>query len=403
VTRLFRLFYAWLPARPRAAGPDALASAAGPGAREWVLVAAAAGLAAGGFLAYYLPIYRAPHLFPAVPLALPGLARPVTLRWGELLWGIALTSLELLLLTCLNIAGVHAVGVATGFVDAGTRGRGRDALLGLGLEQKATGAARYGIDPFQGLNPAALFLFNAVLRLKGWLGNQLIRSLTRLLLGRLAVRSVLDFSGLPLYMAINAYAVRAVLREARVVILGRRVVRRFLAGVPAGPRPAAEAQLLYDTLQYVAVSKRDYHRNHYLLTRGLLARCGIPRQARHPLPPDYLARLRAAPERTLALCQAVVLLGFVLDGRVSHRERRRVRELNRAGAVRESPADVVRYARDLLRGDGVEAWLPAYLASAAGPRARGAGPAGARRPGGRTPAVPAPAAGVAAPGQKGRR
>ncbi len=36
-----------------------------------------------------------------------------------------------------------------------------------------------------------------------------------------AVRAVLDFVGMPLYMAINAYAVSTVMREAKVVILGQ--------------------------------------------------------------------------------------------------------------------------------------------------------------------------------------
>ena len=40
-----------------------------------------------------------------------------------------------------------------------------------------------------------LFLFNLVYRLKGFLANQAVRYLTRLLLGRYAVRALLDFAG----------------------------------------------------------------------------------------------------------------------------------------------------------------------------------------------------------------
>ena len=69
-----------------------------------------------------------------------------------------------------------------------------------------------------------LFLFNLVLRLKGWLANQAVRYLVRLLLGRYAVRALLDFAGAPLYMAINAYAAHAVLREAKVVLMGPEAI-----------------------------------------------------------------------------------------------------------------------------------------------------------------------------------
>jgi hypothetical protein len=75
------------------------------------------------------------------------------------------------------------------------------------------------------MNIGLLFLFNLVFRLKGWLGNKVIRFLTRLLPGRYVVRSVLDFAGMPLYMAINAYAVSTVMREAKGIILGSTFVR----------------------------------------------------------------------------------------------------------------------------------------------------------------------------------
>ena len=120
------------------------------------------------------------------------------------------------------------------------------------------------------MNKWSLFLFNLVFRLKGWLGNKAIRFLTRLLLGRYAVRAVLDFAGMPLYMAINAYAVYTVMREAKVIILGQAAVGLMLQRLPEVALSSAEQDLLYDTLQYIAISKRDFHGNHYLLTKGLL-------------------------------------------------------------------------------------------------------------------------------------
>ena len=140
--------------------------------------------------------------------------------WGELSWAVLLTTVELLLLTLLNLVGVHEIAVATGFLTPETKSDRAGALLSIGLERKSSDVTRYGIDPFQGLNPWLLFLFNLVVRLKGWLANKVVRYLTRLLLGRYAVRAVLDFAGVPLYMAINAYAVYTVMREAKVIMLG---------------------------------------------------------------------------------------------------------------------------------------------------------------------------------------
>jgi hypothetical protein len=355
VTILAR-FLERLPVHPLGARTDAPRLGASATRRiqrvQQVLMGAAAVLAVLGFLAYYLPVYFAPELFPSVTVTLP-LLGTISIPWAELLWGVALATVEIFLLTLLNIVGVHEIAVATGFLTPESRGDRAGALLAIGLEEKITDVVRFGIDPFEGLRPWMLFVFNAIMRLKGWLANKAIRFLIRLLLGRYAVRALLDFAGVPIYMAINAYATYAVLREAKVVMMAPDAIRQLVQRL-AGPPPAApERALLYDTLQYIAVSKRDFHRNHYLLTKELLEAWKVPPETRHPLPRDYLERLQAAPPRTRALCQAIILAGFVLDGQLSWRERRRLRVLNRLGILHGGPADVRRRLRRFLRGDGL--------------------------------------------------
>ena len=142
-----------------------------------------------------------------------------------------------------------------------------------------------------------LFLFNLVLRLKGFLANQAVRYLVRLFLGRYAVRALLDFAGVPLYMAINAYAAHAVLREAKVVLMGPEAIRALVQRLSGRVPSPAERVLVYDTLQYIAVSKRDFHQNHYLLTKELLELWQVPAEARHPMPADYLERFAGGAAR----------------------------------------------------------------------------------------------------------
>jgi hypothetical protein len=326
-----------------------------------MVMAIAALLSVIGFLSYYLPVYRYPHLFPSIKLAVPFIGAGIRLPWAELLWAVALTSIELYLLTLLNIFGAHEIAVATGFISHATKLKRADAVLQIGLEKKTTEVNRYGIDPFQDLDKRLLFLFNAVLRFKGWFANQALRFLVRLLLGRYAVRALLDFAGMPIYMAINAYSVHAVMREARVVIMGQTLIDRLIVRLPRRELSAAEKELLYDTLQYIAICKRDFHHNHYLLTKALLELFHIPREEYHRLPDDYVKKLKQAPDATTALCQLIILLGFILDGRISWRERLRLRQMNRLGVLKESHADLKRYARDFLNGAGVDSWSETYL------------------------------------------
>jgi hypothetical protein len=331
--------------------------------KQRLVIAIAALLSVIGFLSYYLPVYRFPHLFPSIKLALPLIGAPIRLPWAELLWCVLLTSIELYLLTLLNIFGSHEIAVATGFITGVTKPERADAILSIGLEKKTTEVSRYGIDPFQGADKRLLFLFNAVLRLKGWFANQVVRFLVRLLLGRYAVRAVLDFVGMPIYMAINAYSVHVVMREARVIIMGQTLINLLISRVPRRELSAAEKELLYDTLQYVAVCKRDFHQNHYLLTKALLEFFRVPAEKYHRLPDDYAERLKQAPSAPAALCRLIILLGFILDGRVSWREWLRLRQMNRLGVLKESRADLKRHARDFMNGAGVDSWSEAYLIS----------------------------------------
>lgn len=319
----------------------------------------AALLSVAGFLAYYLPVYWFASLFPAGELALFGAS--FRLPWGELLWAVLLATVEVVLLTLLNIAGVHEIAVATGFLHAGNKPEKTQELLRIGLEKKTTDVIRYGIDPFQGLNKGIILLFNTTLRLKGWLGNQIIRYATRVLLGRYAVRAVLDFAGMPLYMAINAYSVHTVMREARVIIMGRTIISLLINQLPQTPLTGPEKELLYDTFQYIAICKRDFHQNHYLLTKALLEFFHIAARHTHHLPANYFARIEGSGAQIKSLCQTVILLGFILDGQLSWRERRKLRDLNAAGILTENLAEVRNHLRNFLQGRGVDSMILPYL------------------------------------------
>lgn len=361
--RLYRAFFARLPVRPLA--NDGELHILNPAEvrfirrrhRQALLLSAA--LSVAGFLAYFLPVYGLPHLFPAAPVTLP-IVGAIVLPWAELLWGVLLMVVEIYLLVLLNLWGVHEIAVATGLMGPHNKHLLAAEIIGIGLEDEHRGVLRYGIDPFLGLNRGLLFAFNLVLRLKGWLGSKLLRYLVQRLLGRLAVREVLDFIGMPIYMAINAYSTHVVLREARVIIMGQRLIEHLGHRLPA-QLPASTHELLYATCQYIAVSKRDFHQNHYRLTRTLVERYSIPVSAAPSLPADYLDRLRAADPELRRVCVLLLVLGFILDGQVSWRERRRITELRDAGALEYTVDEVRTFARAFLSGEGIEPLLARHL------------------------------------------
>ncbi len=324
----------------------------------------AALLAVFGVLAYFLPTYAFPKLFLKTPITIAALDLRFELPWVELLWGVVLMVVELYCLVLVNIWAVHEMAVATGVITGATKKSQAGDLLGVALEEKSTQLLAYGIDPLLGLNRWALFLFNALMKLKGFIGNKILQYLVRRLSARLAVREVLDFIGIPLYMLINAYAAHVVLREAKVVIMGQQLVA--LLGKRLPPQvatTAAEHDLLYDTLRLIAVSKRDFHHNHFVLAKTLIESYSMEVEGLEELPEDYADRLRAAPEGLRRLCGLCLILGFVLDGLVTWRERRRLAELRAKGILQVEVEQVSEWARDFVSGRGIESLLAAHLDS----------------------------------------
>ncbi len=331
----------------------------------------AALLAVLGVLAYFLPTYAFPALFLKTPITIAPLGLRFELPWVELLWGVVLMVVELYCLVLVNIWAVHEMAVATGVITTATKKRQAGELLGVALEEKNTQLLRYGIDPLLGLNRWALFLFNALMKLKGFIGNKILQYLVRRLSARLAVREVLDFIGIPLYMVINAYAAHVILREAKVIIMGQQLVALLAKRLP--PQVAttpAEHDLLYDTLRLIAVSKRDFHHNHFVLAKTLIESYSMEVEGLEELPEDYADRLRDAPEGLRRLCGLCLILGFVLDGLVTWRERRRLAELRAKGILQVEVEQVSEWARDFVSGRGIESLLAAHLGESGVTRAR---------------------------------
>ena len=326
-------------------------------------VTAAAGLSVVGFLAYFLPVYAAPGLFPSVTLTIGG--SELAVAWAEILWGILLMVLEIYALVLLNVWGVHQIAAAAGLLRAHNKAEVAGALLDIGLENKHRGLLEYGIDPYLGASRGLLFALNLLLRLKGWLGGKILRYAVQRLLGRFAVREVLDFIGMTIYMAINAWSTHSVLHEAKVIIMGQKLVEELCVRLPPDLVPeAADKALLYDTLRFIAVSKRDFHRIHFVLTKTLIERYAIPVDSRQDPLDDYLARLADAPERLRRAAVLLIVLGFVLDGQLSWRERRRVKALADRGVFTFTADEVAAMCRDFVRGAGVQGLLTRQLTPA---------------------------------------
>ncbi|MEY4928199.1 MAG: hypothetical protein RI894_2637 [Bacteroidota bacterium] len=374
--KLFRLFLQKLPARHREIDTNLhLLSQSELAAiywTQWTSVLVATLLSVLGFVALYLPFYQFPEWFQTIELRVPYYG-VYALPWVFNLYSLILMVAEIYTLTMLHIYTVYRLACITGYLTADDL---RDDLNGdalrlttvldVGLEVKNKAQIEYGIDPFQGMSVSVIFLANSLLRLRGLLSSIVIKWVVGRWLGLSTLRAIMDFSVMPLYMLLNGYGTYLLLREARVVIMGQHLIERVLQAIDFpffknNYHADYLSEILYDTLQFVAVQKRDYHSNHYILAKLLLEKFDIQPRKTHILRENYLEILEKSPERLRNLCILILHLGFLLDGSFSFREKAKVVNMHRRGIITENVADVSSYLRSFLRGEGMTGLIEKYI------------------------------------------
>ena len=330
--------------------------------KEQIAIWLAAFFGAMGVLLLYLPQYAFPNLFPVYTITLFGknLAIPVVM----MVYSLILVLIEIMLLTLLNIWCAHEIGVATGFLNHENKRslHKRNLLIDIGLEKKNKQILKYGIDPFQGINKKALLVWNFFFILKATLSNMLFKILIQRMLGRYAIRAVKDFAGLPIFAGWNAYGTHVIIREARVIIMGQNLIQTVSERIGKDQEPTTEfKELLYDTLQYIAISKREFHQNHYLLTKILFDIYNIKSKDEHWLEKGYFQKLHVATVEERAVCQLLISIGFLLDGKLSVKERLEIHELKKVGLLDISSDEMKKYVDDFLSGRGIKGLIDKFI------------------------------------------
>jgi hypothetical protein len=322
----------------------------------------AAFFGAMGVILLYVPQYVAPHWFPQYLFKLGSYS--FNIPWAALIYTAVLVYIEILLLTFLNIYCIHNIAVATGFITATNKqdAEKRNLMLNVGLEKKDKALLKYGIDPLEGLNKQALIFWNILVTLKATLSNLAFKFIIQRILGRYAIKAVQDFAGIPIFAAWNAWGTYTVLKKARVVIMGQNLVQVLSQKIQLSHGTTSQFKtLLYDTVQYIAISKRDFHENHSVLTKNLFDIFNIPPQKEYKITGDYLQKIKAAPLPQQRICLLLIVVGFILDGNLSGREYNKIHELQNQKLLLLTDMQIDTYRKNFLNGKGLDELINMYI------------------------------------------
>jgi hypothetical protein len=334
--------------------------------RERFAIGISAFLGAMGVLLLYLPYYLFPAWFPDMMTTVVSYRLAVPVNF--MLYSILLVAIEIFLLTLLNIWCAHEIAVATGFLNYKNKLNPdkHNMLLDIGLEKKNKKVLSYGIDPLLGINRKALIFWNAMFIMKATLSNMVFRFLIQRFTGRHLIRALQDFAGIPIFAFWNAYGTKILLREARVIIMGQNLIEEIIRKIDSeGGIPTQDKELISDTLQFIAICKRDFHQNHYILARNLFEQFDLPEPQTGWTEEEYIRKLDQSGEFSKKICSFFITLGLLLDGRISTREQKKIARLREIGIIPFSPEQMKMYCRSFIEGRGAKELFSAFFGSRA--------------------------------------
>jgi len=212
----------------------------------------------------------------------------------------------------------------------------RYALARAAFELPNPPDATFGVNPHREASKFTLATASLVYKLKISVTNFVFKAIVERAIGRLATRSVLAFTAIPINAAWNGLVCWFVLREARIRVMGPSAACEMLDVIFTGEPVPSTALLtsIHCALGAAVVRTSELHPNHISLMRELRQRFGEPPAGVEV--DDTHAFLRSLPELTHSerrIALRVLTVAAILDGRLVKHERRLLLEAYEAAAI----------------------------------------------------------------------
>lgn len=316
-----------------------------------------------GVILLYVPYHLfGSILFPERLIFIPFLNETIALEVEFLVYSVVLVVIEIAYLTYLNIKMVSAITATCGSPSKQDQKyeENLNSLVLVSLEKKEKELAKIGINPFDGLSKWAVMAYQILLKLKAAMSGFVLKLIVKKLAGRYLLRIFVDLAGIPIYVFWNIWGVRIVMREALVRVMAPPLIKKFVDQLAEEFHGREDFQrLIFPALQTIAVSKRAFHYNHYLLATSLMERFSAVAKENKADTKIFLKLLHQQNSDIKQAIGFVLVFGMILDGRLSAREHRLLAELRESGCVACSNHEINGWAEDYLKGRGLERFFKA--------------------------------------------
>lgn len=316
-----------------------------------------------GVVFLYLPYhFFGELLFPKRLITLPYVEIDLELEVEFLIYSLILVIIEIYYLTYINIHAVSAIAKACGCPNNSDPylEENVNALVNVGLEKTQKELKQLGINPYNGLSKIAVWIFQMIVKLKAAVSGFLWKLIVKKLLGRYALRMLVDLLGAPLYAAWNIYASRKVMNEARVRVMAPPLINKFTTLLHNKYKDNNEFKsILYDAMQAISTTKRSFHYNHFLLASSLFNKFNIEIVEKPKLNSQFLKEIDELSPEIQKSVSKLILFGIIIDGGLTNIEKRSIHRLRKEGVLYYSMEEIKQWSENFFEGKGLDDFFEA--------------------------------------------
>lgn len=314
-----------------------------------------------GVLLLFTPVHLFPELFKSTSIKIPFINYTYDLSITELLWGFLLVGIEIWLLIKSDLKTVSKIAAIYGYIPESQNKNTlseTEELLKIGLGKDRKKFSEIGINPYQTLPKIGLILLRLMFLVKAFLSNFVFRILIKKILGRIAVRSVTDFAALPIYAFWNAYSASVIIRRADMRMHAQNLMQEtgeyFYEIYKQHPQIKS---LIYDTLEFVAITKKNFYPTDYLFANHILKLFDIPIIKEHILSENYLENVKNAPDDIREAIGKIMILAFLIDGKFGLLEKRILKKLKEQNIIPYNMEVIEKWTKEYVSGKGFDEML----------------------------------------------
>jgi hypothetical protein len=225
----------------------------------------------------------------------------------------------------------------------------------LSLEVKQKKEAELGLDPFLGLSRVQLYVYLLISRFKAMFSNMLIKFLLQRFASRYLLKTVIDMVGAPIYAFWNAYATAKLFKDSKYYIFSVEITDMLAEKLQNEQQIKEEiSREIQHLLVSVVALKRDYSEiNHYFSSR-LLESLQISMHENEYRTLSMHKLLEESDPKTVQWVSLLFATGIILDGKISRRERKSLRDITQDLNFKEDAlTHIDEYLSAYRRGQGV--------------------------------------------------